>query len=92
MNKKKYNDSNFRKLLAEEIAWPHVYMFKFIVPTNQDKEAQIIQLFPKGADVTYKKSRTGKYTSITIKTLTQSPDEVIKYYEAAAKIEGIMSL
>ena len=92
MDKRKYDDSNFRKLLAEEIEWPHVYMFKFIVPASQDKEAQVLQLFPKGVDVSYKKSRTGKYTSITIRTLIQSPDEVLKYYEEAAKIEGIMSL
>ncbi len=92
MDQKKYDDSNFRKLLTEEITWPHVYMFKFIVPTNDDKEGQVLHLFPKGVDVSYKKSRTGKYVSITIKTLIQSPDEVLKYYEQAAKIEGIMSL
>ncbi len=92
MDNKKYDDSNFRKLLAEEITWPHVYMFKFIVPSSQDKEAQVLQLFPKGAEVSYKKSRTGKYTSITIRTLIQSPDDVLAYYEKAGKIEGIMSL
>jgi len=92
MDNKKYDNSNFRKLLAEEVTWPHVYMFKFIIPANQNKEALVTQLFPKGADVSFKKSRTGKYTSITIKTLTQSPDEVLKYYEEAAKIEGIVSL
>jgi len=92
MDKKKYDDSNFRKLLAEEITWPHVYMFKFIVPANQEKEAQVLQFFPKGAEISYKKSRTGKYISITIRTLTQSPNEVLQYYENVAKIEGVMSL
>jgi len=92
MDKKKYDDSNFRKLLTEEIAWPHVYMFKFIVPAHQNKEAQVLELFPKGADVSYKESRTGKYVSITIKSLMQSPDEVLKHYKDAGEIEGIMSL
>ncbi len=92
MDQKKYDDSNFRKLLAEEITWPHVYMFKFIVPANQDKEVQVLHLFPQGVDVSYKKSRTGKYVSITIKALVPSPDDVLKYYKQAAKIEGIMSL
>ena len=92
MDSKKNDHTNFRKLLAEEITWPHVYMFKFIVPARQDKEAKVIELFPKRTDVSTRKSRTGKYTSITIKALMKSPDEVLKYYEKAAKIEGIMSL
>lgn len=84
--------SNFRKLLAEEISWPHVYMFKFIVPANLDKEAQIIELFPADSEVSFRSSRTGKYTSITIKSLMNTPDEVLDLYKKAAEIEGVTSL
>lgn len=92
MDTKKNDNSNFRRLLAEEIKWPHIYMFKFIVETKLGKEDQIISLFPKSAKVSFRPSRTGKYTSISISVIMGSPDEVLKHYEEAAKIPGIMSL
>ena len=92
MDSKKNDTTNFRKLLAEEISWPHVYMFKFIIPADQAKQNQIIAFFPSNSDVSFKASRTGKYTSVTIKALMQTPEEVINHYEKAAKIDGIISL
>ncbi len=92
MDSKKNDNSKFRKLLAEEISWPHLYMFKFIIPANQEKQDQIVGLFPQDAQVSFKASRTGKYTSVTIQAMMQNPDEVIGYYEQVGKIEGIMSL
>jgi hypothetical protein len=39
-----------------------------------------------------KKSKTGKYISVSIVLKIQSSDEVISYYRKAEKIKGIISL
>lgn len=86
------DDSNFRNILQEETTWPHEYMFKFIVLANPAKINAVESLFPAFAKIEHKPSRTGKYTSITIQIVLYSADEVIGYYEKAAKIEGIYAL
>lgn len=89
---KKNDTGNFLKLLQEELEWPHVYMFKFVIPTGEETKIQVIELFPVDSKISYRASRTGKYTSITIKALMSSAEEVMAYYEKASKIEGIFSM
>jgi hypothetical protein len=45
-----------------------------------------------GAIIKTKKSKTGKYISVSIVLKIQSSDEVISYYRKAEKIKGIISL
>ena len=84
--------SGLAKKLAEDSDWPKIYMFKFIIPNDNQKLAQVEALFDEGSQVSLNKSRNGNYLSITAKEMMMNPDEVIRKYEAATKIEGLISL
>ena len=45
-----------------------------------------------GAVIKSKKSKTGKYTSISVSVRMKNPDEVIKKYQLLSDVEGIISL
>ncbi|KAA3652473.1 MAG: DUF493 family protein [Bacteroidetes bacterium] len=72
--------------------WPRVYFFKFIVPSDNQKLAQVEALFGPEAQVSLKQSSKGKFVSVSAKELMLSADGIIERYEKAAKIEGLMAL
>ncbi|TCP25736.1 hypothetical protein EV195_10395 [Tenacibaculum skagerrakense] len=79
--------------LEETSTFPLKYLYKFIVPTNGNQVEEVKDLFDKGgAVIETKKSRTGKYVSVSIHISMKSSDEIIEYYQRAEKIEGIISL
>ncbi|TSE08835.1 MULTISPECIES: DUF493 family protein [Aquimarina] len=80
--------------LADTALWPTAYLYKFIVPTDTIKIGQIETIFDNlGAVITTKKSKNGKYTSVSINVRMKNPDQVItKYKEVAVKVEGVISL
>ncbi|GAA4278999.1 DUF493 family protein [Aquimarina mytili] len=80
--------------LSDTALWPTAYLYKFIVPTDASKIKQIEAIFDNlGAVISTKKSKNGKYTSVSINVRMKNPDEVIlKYKEVAAKVEGVISL
>lgn len=83
---------NLREKLESQFNWPQIYMFKFIIPSNNHKLALVEALFSELAQVTIRQSSSNKYMSITAKEMMLSPDEIIKVYKKAGKIEGIISL
>ncbi len=87
----------FYERLREELQttsnWPTLYLYKFIVPTEQDKIAAVENAFNNlGAVIRTTQSKNGKFTSVSIQVEMQSPDQVIEKYQAVATIEGIISL
>lgn len=96
MSSDKSPEEFYKKLktqLEETSSWPAPYLYKFIVPANAEKEAQIEALFDHlGAVIKKNVSRTGKYTSVSINVRLDSPDIVIEKYKEVGKIEGIISL
>ncbi len=82
---------NLRKQLELE-EWPNVYMFKFIVPNNSENIALTMELFNNTSDITMHESSSGKFVSITAKELMLDVDSIIKKYEEATKIKGLMAL
>ncbi len=78
--------------LKENSQFPMLYMFKFIVPTDADKVAQVNQLFPIGGEISQRPSKKGNYQSLTIKIVMTSAEEIIKIYQSAEAIEGIVAL
>lgn len=72
--------------------WPSVYVYKFIIPADHDKDKAIRKLFSNNAEVYYKKSANGNYISITGKETVNSAEEVIQTYKDAYKIEGVIAL
>jgi len=72
--------------------WPQVYLFKFIIPNDNQKLARVEALFGPEAQVSLNQSRTGKFISVSAKEMMMSPEEVIQRYERSASIDGLMSL
>lgn len=79
--------------LANTSLWPAPYLYKFIVPSENHKIAQVEAAFNNmGAVIHTQQSKTGKYTSISINVDMKDPDAVIAKYQELATIEGIISL
>ncbi|MCB9334894.1 MAG: DUF493 family protein [Flavobacteriales bacterium] len=83
---------NLERQLNDHHDWPNVYMFKFIIPADNHKLAQVEALFGPEAIVTTRQSSSNKFISITAKEMMISADKVIDTYKKATKIEGIISL
>ncbi len=80
---------NFRIQLEDHYNFPANYLFKFIVP--QEQVEKLKSLLPQGK-ITTKKSRTGKYVSVTFNLLAKSSHEIINIYKEVYLIKGIISL
>ena len=85
--------ARLKEQLELDANWPSIYLFKFIVPTNDEKIATIHSIFNNlGAVIKLKQSKAGKYTSVSINVRMQNPTAVIEKYLAVGKIEGVISL
>jgi len=76
----------------ELLDWPNVYLFKFIIPNDQKIIAQVSAFFDENADIKFQPSGKGNYTSISVKTVMLSVDEIITIYQQASAIKGVISL
>jgi len=73
--------------------WPAEYLFKFIVPSINDNVARVEEAFNcMGAVIKTTKSKTGKFTSISVDVTVKDAQEVIDKYQEVSTIEGIVSL
>lgn len=84
---------NLKEKLDNTSDFPTDYMYKFIVPAEENRVEEVKNIFDNGgAVINTKKSKTGKYTSVSIVLKVASSDQVINYYKEAEKVEGIISL
>jgi len=90
MNEQSLFDGLRQKLEQEE--WPSTYMFKFILPNDNESITRLLNIFGTANKQQMQNSRNGKYVSITIEELMLSADDVIEKYEKAAQLKGVMSL
>ena len=57
--------------------WPAEYLFKFIVPTVDDNVLQVENAFDcMGAVIKTTKSKTGKFTSISVDVTVKDAQEI----------------
>ena len=84
--------ASLRQKLEETNEYPVMYMFKFIAPTLSNKASQVTALFGKEANITSRQSSNGKFTSITVRLVMLSSDEIIKKYQQVGEIEGVIML
>jgi putative lipoic acid-binding regulatory protein len=86
----------YRKLkiqLEDTSTWPSIYLYKFIVPTSEDKINKIQNIFDNtGAVIESKQSKKGTYTSISITVNLANAEAVIEKYKEVGKVEGVISL
>ncbi|MFP2997528.1 DUF493 family protein [Spongiivirga sp. MCCC 1A20706] len=90
-------EEDFYQRLKEELVqstlWPAEYLYKFIVPTDDTKIAQVQAAFNNmGAVINTKTSSKGKYTSISINVRMKNPEAVIEKYLQVGEVEGVISL
>jgi|TARA_B100000780_G_scaffold89454_1_gene61755 hypothetical protein len=92
----KDNEDFYNRLenqLLESSEWPNLYMFKFILKSDNKNVIKLKTLFKEiDTEISTKLSSSDKFTSVTIKAKMKSPSLIIKKYKLAAKIEGIISL
>jgi uncharacterized protein len=82
-----------KKLLDQYHNWPDLYMFKFVVPSDNQKIAQVEALFnAETAEIRLKPSSKGNYTAITIKEVMLSAQSILDIYSKAREIEGLIAL
>lgn len=84
-----FDKVSFRQKLEDQHQFPGDYLFKFIVP--QTKKEAIQEALPVG-EMAFRNSSSDKYVSVTMNARVNSSDDVIKVYEKAAKIEGVIAL
>jgi len=85
--------SKLKERLADTSSWPSTYLYKFIVPTEGTGIREIEGVFDDmGAVIITKKSKNGKYTSISVTVAMGNPDAVIEKYQAVSKVKGVISL
>ena len=93
MTDKKAFYTKLKKQLEDTTNFPADYMYKFIVPSNGNQQQEVENVFEnKGAVIKTKKSKTGKYISISIVLKLNNAVEVIYYYKEVEKVEVIISL
>jgi len=98
MDTEKENEAReFYERLKKELdlssTWPSLYLFKFIVPTDKENILRVEEAFDcMGAVIKTTKSKTGKFTSISVDVMMKDSQEVIDKYIELSTIEGIISL
>lgn len=96
MNTEKDTEAFYKRLkksLEKDTTWPSKYLYKFIVPANLEKIAEIEAIFNStNAEITTRDSSKGTYSSVSIKVKMESPDAVIEKYIKVSKVEGVISL
>ena len=80
----------FRSLLDDQYDWPATYLFKFIVPKERVDDLRAV--LGDDVPVTIRASSRGRYHSVTANIAMDSADDVISIYNAAAKVDGVVSL
>lgn len=88
---------NFYKKLKGELnkveKFPTNFTYKFIIPTEHKKIAEIQQIFDDAnPQFQMRESKNGKYTSVTVVIYVIDADQVIHFYKEVGKIEGVIML
>ncbi len=84
--------NRLKEELANTSSWPSEYLYKFIVPTDEVKVKSVEDAFDNmGAVIVTKKSKTEKFTSISVNLTMENPEKVVEKYLEVSKVEGIIS-
>jgi uncharacterized protein len=81
-----------RQRLNEIHRWPSIYMFKFILPSDQERIIALKLIFGESAEFRERLSGKGNYTSVTVREMMLDADSIFDRYTKASTIEGIISL
>ncbi len=86
----------FYKRLEEELnknhEWPTKYMYKFIIPNDEQKIEEVKNRFEKPHEFRKNYSRNAKYVSLTFIAEENSPEDIINQYKKMEDIEGLITI
>lgn len=96
-SEKEKETQEFYERLKKELdlssTWPSLYLYKFIVPTDKENILRVEEAFDcMGAVIKTTKSKTGKFTSISVDVMMKNSQEIIEKYIELSTIKGIISL
>lgn len=85
--------ASLREKLIDNHNFPENYLFKFIIPSNQEKLTEIYRIFD-GLEYTTnnRDSKNGNYISLNISAFVLDADQVIKIYQSVGAIEDVIML
>ena len=93
MDKREQFYKKLKRKLIKDTVFPSKYLFKFIIPADNNKIKQVEDLFDfTGAVITKTSSKTGKFVSISVLVVMKKADDIIIKYKQAEEVEGIISL
>lgn len=79
--------------LEDNHHFPEDYLFKFILPNNNEKLTDLYQIFDEiKYTITTKESRNGKYVSASILAFVLDANQVVNIYKKVSKIEEVIML
>ncbi len=81
-------EEGLRKQL-EKLAWPNLFLFKFIVPVDKLDEVLYYFLYQ---DTDLKISAKGRYISLSVSSFLLNPDKVLEVYGDMGQIKGVIAL
>lgn len=84
--------NRLRERLNEVHKWPSIFMFKFILPTDEERITKLKLIFNESVEFRQRLSAKGNYTSVTVLEMMLDADSIFDRYTKAAEIEGIISL
>jgi putative lipoic acid-binding regulatory protein len=77
----------------ELMEWPNLYLYKFIIPNENEKLAKVTALFDfETAEISFHESGKGNYVSVSVKEIAFSVEQIIQKYQKASEIKGVISL
>lgn len=80
------------KFQLDQLEWPNIYLYKFILPNENEKIALVTSLFDQNAEIGLLPSRNGNFISISVKEVALNAQSIIEKYEKLAKVKGIITL
>jgi putative lipoic acid-binding regulatory protein len=82
-----------KEQLDDTTKFPSLYLYKFIVPSSEEKVKEVVSFFDNsGAVINTKTSSKGNYISVSISVTMESSQAVIDKYKAVSVVEGVISL
>ena len=84
--------NRLRERLNEIHRWPSVYMYKFILPNDEEKITRLKIIFGESTEIRTKLSANGNYISLTIFEMMLEADHIFDRYRKVGTIEGVISL
>ncbi len=84
--------NNLRERLNEVHTWPSIYMFKFVLPNDDERVQQLRGIFGESAEFKTRLSAKGNYISLTVRAMMLDADSIFDAYRSASSVKEVIAL